>query len=94
MIGTLTLDRNGQAAIQVRLRRVEGQIAGLQRMLAAGRDCAEIAQQVAAARAALDRVAIDLLAAGLDRCLQLEAAGGGDGAPERAKLLKTLLMLR
>ncbi len=57
MAATLRLDKAVEAAIQTRLRRIEGQIAGLQRMLATGRDCSDITQQVAAARAALDRVA-------------------------------------
>ena len=44
-------------AAGLRLRRIEGQLKGLQRMLAEERDCTELVQQIAAARAALDRVA-------------------------------------
>jgi CsoR family transcriptional regulator, copper-sensing transcriptional repressor len=94
MPATLRLDKNVETAIQTRLRRIEGQVAGLQRMLETGRDCSEIAQQVAAARAALDRVAIDLVAAGLERCLRMELNGQPQAAAALTKLKKTFLMLR
>jgi DNA-binding FrmR family transcriptional regulator len=90
----LRLDRGVETAIQRRLRRIEGQIAGLQRMLDTGRDCSEIAQQVAAARAALDRVAIDLVAAGLERCIRMELDGTPQAAAALDKLRKTFLMLK
>lgn len=41
-----------------RLKRVEGQIRGLQRMVEEGRDCEAIITQLMAARAALDRVGL------------------------------------
>ena len=41
--------------LQLRLRRVEGQLRGIQKMLDDDRDCAEIAQQLSAAQAALRR---------------------------------------
>jgi CsoR family transcriptional regulator, copper-sensing transcriptional repressor len=94
MPATLRLDKNVETAIQTRLRRIEGQVAGLQRMLETGRDCSEIAQQVAAARAALDRVAIDLVAAGLERCLRMELNGQPQAAAALTKLKKTFLMLK
>lgn len=78
----------------LRLRRVEGQIKGLQRMLQEDRDCTEIAQQIAAARAALDRVAVDLISAGLEECLRLELAGKPQGGRTLHKLQRTFLMLR
>lgn len=77
-----------------RLRRIEGQIKGLQRMLAEERDCTEIAQQIAAARAALDRVAIDLISAGLEDCLRQELAGKANGSSTLHRLQRTFLMLR
>lgn len=94
MPATLRLDKDVETAIQTRLRRIEGQVAGLQRMLETGRDCSEIAQQVAAARAALDRVAIDLVAAGLERCLRMELNGQPQAGAALTKLKKTFLMLR
>ncbi len=81
MAATLRLDKAVEAAIQTRLRRIEGQIAGLQRMLATGRDCSDIAQQVTAARAALDRVALDLVPAGLERRVRMEMDGTPQAGP-------------
>ncbi|HLW49014.1 MAG TPA: metal-sensing transcriptional repressor [bacterium] len=94
MVATLRLDKTVQAALQSRLRRIQGQIAGLGRMLEDGRECSEIAQQVAAARAALDRVAIDLVAAGLERCVRMELDGTPQAAAALERLKKTFLMLK
>ena len=81
-------------AASLRLRRIEGQLKGLQRMLAEERDCTELVQQIAAARAALDRVALDLISAGLERCLREELQGKPNGDRTFQKLQRTFLMLR
>jgi DNA-binding FrmR family transcriptional regulator len=94
MATVLQIDQETRASILTRLRRVEGQIRGLQRMLEEGRDCAEIAQQVAATRAALDRVAMDLIAAGLEQCVRMELAGKPQAHGALRKLQRTFLMLR
>ncbi len=52
-----------------RLRRAEGQIRGVQQMLAEGRDCREVAQQLAAATKAMQRTGFLLVTAGLTWCL-------------------------
>ena len=77
-----------------RLRRVEGQVQGLQRMLTEGRDCADVAQQVAAARAALDRVAIDIIAAGMEKCVRMDLQGRPQARPNMDRLRRAFLMLR
>lgn len=46
----------------LRLKRVEGQIRGVQGMVEDGADCEEIAQQLTAARKALDRAFYELMA--------------------------------
>lgn len=94
MAGALRISEEVAAALVARLRRVEGQVRGLQRMLEEGRDCAEVAQQVAATRAALDRVAMDLIAAGLEQCVRMEVEGKPQAQGALRKLQKTLLMLR
>jgi DNA-binding FrmR family transcriptional regulator len=48
-----------------RLRRLEGQIRGLQRMVDDGAECRDIVTQLAAARGALDRVGFKLMASAL-----------------------------
>lgn len=60
-----------------RLRRVEGQIRGIQHMVEEGRDCADVVTQIAAARAALDRLGHRVVALNLRSCLpigELDAA--------------------
>ena len=94
MPATLRLDKEVATAVQARLRRIEGQVAGLQRMIEGGRDCSEIAQQVAAARAALDRVAIDLISTGLEQCVRMELDGRPQASDALRKLKRTFLMLR
>lgn len=53
-----------------RLRRIEGQVRGLQQMLRDGRECREVVTQVSAASRALDQVGFRLLATGMSTCLQ------------------------
>jgi DNA-binding FrmR family transcriptional regulator len=90
----LQLSESEQDGILRRLRRIEGQIKGLQRMLREQRDCAEIVQQLAAARAALDHVAIGLLTAGLEHCLDTNLAGSQPVKSALKKLHHSLLILR
>lgn len=81
-------------AAGLRLRRIEGQIKGLQRMLLEQRDCTELVQQLSAARAALDRVGVDLISAGLEQCLREELEGKPHGRRTLHRLQRTFLMLR
>jgi DNA-binding FrmR family transcriptional regulator len=53
-----------------RLRRVEGQVRGLQQMLTDQRDCRDVVTQLSAANKALEQVGFNLVAAGLTWCLQ------------------------
>jgi DNA-binding FrmR family transcriptional regulator len=47
--------------LQSRLRRIEGQIRGIEAMVAEDRYCIDVLTQISAARAALDKVALGLL---------------------------------
>jgi DNA-binding FrmR family transcriptional regulator len=58
-----------------RLRRVEGQSRGLQRMIEEGRPCEEIFTQLAATKAALDRVGVLLISLKMRECLVEESEG-------------------
>ena len=51
-----------------RLRRLEGQIRGVQRMIEEGQDCRDVVTQLSACKSALDRVGYRLVAAGLRHC--------------------------
>lgn len=50
-----------KAQLQRRLRRIEGQVRGVQAMVAEDRYCIDVITQIAAIRAALDNVALGLL---------------------------------
>src|SRR5215469_334943 len=63
-----------------RLRRIEGQVRGLQRMVDEDNYCIDILTQVAAATKALQAVAIGLLEDHLAHCVAAAIAEGGDNA--------------
>ena len=65
-----------------RLRRVEGQSRGLQRMIEEGRPCEEIFTQLAATKAALDRVGVLLISLKMRECLAEEAGDAPVAPPE------------
>jgi DNA-binding FrmR family transcriptional regulator len=69
--------------IQKRLRKVEGQVRGLQRMVDEDRYCIEILEQVSAATKALQAVALELLDDHLAHCVSDAVRKGGDEAVER-----------
>lgn len=60
---------DGKAQLNARLRRIEGQIRGLQRMVDEGEYCIDILTQISAAQAALRKVALVLLDDHLRRCV-------------------------
>lgn len=55
--------------VQTRLRRAEGQLRGVQRLLDEGADCKAVITQLAAAQAALHRVGTRLMGAGIRHCV-------------------------
>ena len=65
--------------IQARLRRIEGQVRGIQNMVDEDRYCIEVLTQVNATRAALESVALRLLADHTEHCV-VEAIHSGDGS--------------
>ncbi len=67
--------------LQRRLRRVEGQVRGIQTMLDEGRECRDVVTQVAAATKALEQVGFKLLADGLTQCLADPERTEAEGYP-------------
>ncbi len=63
-----------------RLRRIEGQVRGLQRMVEEDKYCIDILTQVSAATRALEAVALGLLEEHLGHCVAQAIAEGGDTA--------------
>ena len=68
-----------------RLRRIEGQVRGLQRMIEEDQYCIDVLTQVAAATKALQAVAIGLLEGHLAHCVTQAVAEGGDTASEKVR---------
>ena len=55
--------------VLARLRRVQGQVGGIIRMIEEGRDCRDVVTQLAAVSRALDRAGFKIIATGLRQCL-------------------------
>jgi DNA-binding FrmR family transcriptional regulator len=56
-------------ATLTRLRRIEGQVRGLQRMVGEGRECEDVLTQLMAIRSGLEQVSLLLLNTHIQRCL-------------------------
>jgi DNA-binding FrmR family transcriptional regulator len=81
----------GTAEITNRLKRVEGQIRGLQRMVEEQRDCEAILTQLMAARSALDRVGLLVADNFVQQCVMTT---DGDLARERVGRVLELVFSR
>jgi len=71
--------RDDGAVLAARMKRIEGQVRGIARMVEENRYCIDIITQVSAVRAALDALALQLLEGHLHGCVQ-HAVKSGDGA--------------
>ncbi|MGP8059187.1 MAG: metal-sensitive transcriptional regulator [Acidimicrobiales bacterium] len=69
-----------KAQVRAKLRRVEGQVRGLQRLVDEDAYCIDVLTQVSAATRALQAVALQLLADHLAHCVRDAVAEGGPGA--------------
>jgi len=81
----LELEGADLKAVLNRLRRAQGQIAGVIRMIEEGRDCEDVITQLAAASRALDRAGFAIIATG--------RKNGEDAQQMRARLEKLFLSL-
>lgn len=68
-----------------RLRRIEGQVRGLQRMVQEDKYCIDILTQVAAVNRALESVALGLLEKHLSHCVTQAISEGGDTATAKIR---------
>ena len=86
----MDVDSQTMASVIKRLRRAQGQIGGVIRMIEEGRECADVVTQLAAASRALDRAGFQIIATSLQQC-----ASSADGTAEadRAQLEKLFLSL-
>ena len=70
-------------AVQKRLRRIEGQVRGLQRMVDEDAYCIDVLTQISAVKSALQAVALELLDDHLSHCVAEALSQGGADAREK-----------
>lgn len=80
------------ADLHRRLRKVEGQVRGIQGMLTDGRDCRDVVTQLSAASKAMDQAGFLLVSAGLQWCLEDPERSAAEGY-ELADVQKMFLKL-
>ena len=93
MLSRVKVDSEELADVTRRLRRAQGQIGGVIRMIEDGRDCSDVVTQLAAAARALDRAGFKIIASGLCQCMLDEQAGRGQATADRAALERLFLSL-
>ena len=94
----MELPADEMAPVVNRLKRAQGQLSGVLRMLEEGRDCEDVVTQLAAVSRALDRAGFAIVASGMRQCLTDEPGAeerpGVDAArADVAKLEKLFLTL-
>ena len=85
----MKVDDESAGAVLNRLRRAQGQLAGVIQMIENGRDCQDVVTQLAAVSRALDRAGFKILASGMRQCLIAE----GDAPLSEEQLERMFLTL-
>ena len=86
----MELDPKDMTPVINRIKRAQGQLAGVLRMLEEGRECEDVVTQLAAVSRALDRAGFAIVATGLQQCL---ANGDGVDGLDTKKMEKLFLSL-
>ena len=86
----MELDQTQMTPVVNRIKRAQGQLAGVLRLLEEGRDCEDVVTQLAAVSKALDRAGFAIVASGLQQCL---VAGDGVDSVDVKKMEKLFLSL-
>lgn len=84
------LDPAEMGSVINRLKRAQGQLAGVLRMIEDGRDCQDVVTQLAAVSRALDRAGFAIIAHGLKQCF---VESGGEESLDSKQLEKLFLSL-
>ena len=74
-----------------RLKNIEGQVRGLQRMVEEDQYCIDILTQISAVRSALNSVGMKILHRHIDTCVSESIKDGGEGRDEMIEELMTIL---
>ena len=76
------MERTSQKKLVSRIKRIGGQVSGIERMLEDKRYCVDILNQIAAVRSALDAMGVELISRHLESCV---LGHGSDSEHENAK---------
>ena len=74
----MRVDPDAKRQAQARLKRISGQVQGIQRMVDEDRYCLDVLSQIAAVRSALDALGAELLSHHLEHCV----TGGPEAHPQ------------
>jgi DNA-binding FrmR family transcriptional regulator len=86
------MQANAKTSVTKRLKRIEGQVRGLVRMVEDDRYCIDIVTQLSAARAALRRAEDEILADHVAHCVE-HAIASGNRAEQRHKVSELIEVL-
>jgi len=86
----MELDPVAMARVVNRIKRAQGQLAGVLRLIEEGRDCEDVVTQLAAVSKALDRAGFAIVASGLQQCLTADDPGGSADVKKMEKLFLSL----
>ncbi|MGN8245745.1 metal-sensitive transcriptional regulator [Cellulomonas soli] len=86
----MQLDPAEMTAVVNRLKRAQGQLAGVLRMLEEGRECEDVVTQLSAVSRALDKAGFAIIATGMRQCL---TGPEGEQQLDVARLEKLFLSL-
>ena len=86
----MQLDPDEMVKVINRLKRAQGQLAGVVRMLEDGRDCEDVVMQLSAVSRALDKAGFAIIATGMRQCL---TETDGETTLDVARLEKMFLSL-
>lgn len=89
----MDVDSQTMADVIRRLRRAQGQVGGVIKMIEEGRDCADVVTQLAATSRALDRAGFEIIATGLEHCVLGEREDDTRARHDRVQLEKLFLPL-
>jgi DNA-binding FrmR family transcriptional regulator len=71
----MDVDMTQLGDVLARLKREQGQLGGIIKMIEDGRDCAAVVTQLAAASKALDKAGFKVIASGMQQCMAAEDSG-------------------
>ena len=86
----MQVDEEAISSVLNRLRRAQGQLAGVISMIESGRECKDVVTQLAAVSRALDRAGFKIVASGMRQCLT--GADGEAPAPMTEEELEKLFL--